>query len=80
MTGSPEIDFYVELDAASVFGEVTKKNVGQRLCHRTGWRGDFSPNINTPILGVVPARLPAVSPRRERLNWRRHWRIPSRLL
>ena len=51
VTGSPEIDFTLNLDAASVFGEVTKKNVGQRLAIVLDGEVISAPNINTPILG-----------------------------
>ncbi|MBN8249098.1 MAG: protein translocase subunit SecD, partial [Verrucomicrobia bacterium] len=51
VTGSPEIDFTLNLGAASVFGEVTSRNVGQRLAIVLDGEVISAPNINSPILG-----------------------------
>ncbi len=51
VTGSPEIDFTLTSDAAGVFGEVTKRYVGQRLAIVLDGEVISAPNINTPILG-----------------------------
>ena len=50
VTGSPEIEFTLTLDAAPVFGEVTKRNVGQRLAIVLDGEVISAPNINSPIL------------------------------
>lgn len=51
VTGSPEIDFTLNLGAAATFGEVTSKNVGQRLAIVLDGEVISAPNINSPILG-----------------------------
>jgi len=51
VTGQPEIDFTLNSDGASVFGEITRNSVGQRLAIVLDGTVVSAPNINGPILG-----------------------------
>ncbi len=51
VTGMPEIDFSLNSEGASTFGEITRNNVGQRLAIVLDGVVISAPNINTPILG-----------------------------
>jgi SecD/SecF fusion protein len=51
VTGAPEIDFTLYPDGATIFGEITSKNVGQRLGIVLDGEVISAPNINSPILG-----------------------------
>ena len=51
VTGSPEIDFTLNSDGATLFGDITKNNVGQRLAIILDGVVISAPTINGAILG-----------------------------
>ena len=51
VTGQPEIDFTLNSDGATIFGDITRKNVGQMLAIVLDGVVISAPRINGPILG-----------------------------